>query len=234
MTRTPIRIVLKGIQYAFGDQRVLQQLDLTVEAGTTVALLGPSGCGKSTLLKLLAGLLQPQQGEIHFGDRLIASPRSALPPEQRDIGMVFQDYALWPHMTVAQNVGFPLLMRKVATAERLKKTMIALERVGLANFALRRPADLSGGQQQRVALARAIIAEPGILLFDEPLSNLDRDLRESLCREMSSLLSQLGTTAVYVTHDRNEAELLANRIVHLSHGSVTSIQAVTPFSGELA
>ena len=183
MTRTPIRIALKGIQYAFGDQRVLQQLDLTVEAGTTVALLGPSGCGKSTLLKLLAGLLQPQQGEIHFGDRLIASPRSALPPEQRDIGMVFQDYALWPHMTVAQNVGFPLLMRKVATAERLKKTMIALERVDLANFALRRPADLSGGQQQRVALARAIIAEPGILLFDEPLSNLDRDLRESLCRE---------------------------------------------------
>lgn len=234
MTRTPMTIKLKDIHYAFGAHPVLQQLDLTVESGTTVALLGPSGCGKSTLLKLLAGLLQPQQGEIHFGNRLIASAKSALPPERRDIGMVFQDYALWPHMSVAQNVGFPLLMRRVSTAERLTKTMIALERVGLANFALRRPADLSGGQQQRVALARAIIAEPGILLFDEPLSNLDRDLRESLCREMSTLLRQLGTTAIYVTHDRGEAEMLASRIVHLSQGSVTSVQTVTPFAGDTA
>ena len=157
MTRIPVTIELKGIRYAFGTHTVLQQLDLTVEGGTTVALPGPSGCGKSTLLKLLAGLLQPQQGEIHFDNRPVANAKSALPPEQRDIGMVFQDYALWPHMTVAQNVGFPLLMRRVSTAERLTKTMIALERVGLANFALRRPADLSGGQQQRVALARPIL-----------------------------------------------------------------------------
>ncbi|KGT86017.1 ABC transporter substrate-binding protein [Erwinia typographi] len=232
--RSPTTIEIKGLSYAFGDRTVLHQLDLTVEGGSTVALLGPSGCGKSTLLKLLAGLLQPQQGEIRFGDRAIASPQSSLPPERRDIGMVFQDYALWPHMSVAQNVGFPLLMRRVPTAERLTKTMIALERVGLASFALRRPADLSGGQQQRVALARAIIAEPGILLFDEPLSNLDRDLRESLSREISTLLRQLGTTAVYVTHDREEAEAIANHIVHLSQGSVTAIQAVTPLSGEIA
>lgn len=234
MNRAPLTLDLKGIHYAFGSQTVLHHLDLRVEGGTTVALLGPSGCGKSTLLKLLAGLLQPQQGEIHFGTRLIANSRSALPPEQRDIGMVFQDYALWPHMTVAQNVGFPLLMRRLPTAERLTKTMIALERVGLASLALRRPADLSGGQQQRVALARAIIAEPGILLFDEPLSNLDRDLRESLSREMSGLLRQLNTTAVYVTHDQGEAEVLADRIVHLSQGSVTAIQAVRPLSGEIA
>ncbi|WP_158784995.1 ABC transporter ATP-binding protein [Pantoea sp. BAV 3049] len=234
MTRTPTPIVLKGIRYAFGANTVLNNLDLTVEGGTTVALLGPSGCGKSTLLKLLAGLLQPQSGVIHFADRLIASATSFRPPEQRDIGMVFQDYALWPHMSVAQNVGFPLLMRRVPNAERLTKIMVALERVGLADFALRKPSDLSGGQQQRVALARAIIAEPSILLFDEPLSNLDRDLRESLCREMSILLPQLGITAVYVTHDRNEAEVLADNIVHLSQGSVTSIQAVKPLSGETA
>lgn len=234
MTRAPVPIHLKGIHYAFGNQPVLHHLDLTIESGTTVALLGPSGCGKSTLLKLLAGLLQPQAGEIWFGDTAIASATACQPPEQRDIGMVFQDYALWPHMSVAQNVGFPLLMRRVPAAERLGKTMTALERVGLAQFALRRPADLSGGQQQRVALARAIIAEPRILLFDEPLSNLDRDLRESLCREMASLLRQLGTTAVYVTHDRGEAEMLADRIVHLSHGSVASVQAVTPLSGETA
>lgn len=232
--RTPTPVTLKGIGYAFGAQPVLHHLDLIVEGGTTTALLGPSGCGKSTLLKLLAGLLQPQSGEIHFGERRVASAGFSLAPEQRDIGMVFQDYALWPHMSVAQNVGFPLLMRRVPTAQRLKKIMIALDRVGLADFALRRPSDLSGGQQQRVALARAIIAEPAILLFDEPLSNLDRDLRESLCVEMAALLKQLGTTAVYVTHDRNEAEVLADRIVHLSQGSVTAIQVVGPLSGETA
>lgn len=230
----PTSVTLEDIHYAFGTQTVLNHLDLAIEAGSIVALLGPSGCGKSTILKLLAGLLQPQQGTLKFGERLIASADHSLPPEQRDIGMVFQDYALWPHMSVAQNVAFPLLMRRVAARERDERVMAALQRVGLADFAGRKPADLSGGQQQRVALARAIIAEPKILLFDEPLSNLDRDLRESLCREMASLLRQLGTTAVYVTHDRSEAEMLADRIVWLSAGSVSAIQTVTSFSGELA
>ena len=230
----PTSVILEGIHYAFGTQTVLNHLDLDIEAGSIVALLGPSGCGKSTILKLLAGLLQPQQGTLKFGERLVASADHCLPPEQRDIGMVFQDYALWPHMSVAQNVAFPLLMRRVAARERNERVMAALQRVGLADFAGRKPADLSGGQQQRVALARAIIAEPKILLFDEPLSNLDRDLRESLCREMASLLRQLGTTAVYVTHDRSEAEMLADRIVWLSAGSVSAIQTVTSLSGELA
>ncbi|WP_455814169.1 ABC transporter ATP-binding protein [Pseudomonas graminis] len=234
MTRSPTSVTLEGIRYAFGTQTVLNHLDLDIEAGSIVALLGPSGCGKSTILKLLAGLLQPQQGTLKFGARLVASHDHCLPPEQRDIGMVFQDYALWPHMSVAQNVAFPLLMRRVAARERTERVMAALQRVGLADFAGRKPADLSGGQQQRVALARAIIAEPKILLFDEPLSNLDRDLRESLCREMASLLRQLGTTAVYVTHDRSEAEMLADRIVWLSAGSVSAIQTVTSLSGELA
>ncbi|MBK0033481.1 ABC transporter ATP-binding protein [Erwinia sp. S43] len=234
MTRSPVAVTLKGIGYAFGEHRVLNHIDLDIEPGSIVALLGPSGCGKSTLLKILAGLLEPQQGTLHFGERLIASAAKSTPPEQRDIGMVFQDYALWPHMTVAQNVAFPLLMRRVSAHERQQRVMQALQRVGLGDFAARKPSDLSGGQQQRVALARAIIAEPKILLFDEPLSNLDTDLRESLCLEMATLLRQLGTTAVYVTHDRREAEILADRIVWLAAGSVSAIQTVTSLSGEPA
>ncbi|WP_318389005.1 ABC transporter ATP-binding protein [Enterobacter sp.] len=227
-------IRLQGISYAFGSHTVLDDIDLTIDAGSVVALLGPSGCGKSTLLRLLAGLTQPAKGEIHFGDRLVAKPDWSLPPEARDIGMVFQDYALWPHMTVAQNVAFPLKMRNVPRAERDARVAKALARVGLEAFADRKPSGLSGGQQQRVALARAIVGEPRVLLFDEPLSNLDSELRESLCTEMARLLRQLGTTAVYVTHDRREAEILADRIVHLSAGSIAAVRAVTPSSGEFA
>ncbi len=227
-------IRLQGISYAFGSHTVLDDIDLTIDAGSVVALLGPSGCGKSTLLRLLAGLTQPAKGEIHFGERLVATPDWSLPPEARDIGMVFQDYALWPHMTVAQNVAFPLKMRNVPRAERDTRVAKALARVGLEAFADRKPSGLSGGQQQRVALARAIVGEPRVLLFDEPLSNLDSELRESLCTEMARLLRQLGTTAVYVTHDRREAEILADRIVHLSAGSIAAVRAVTPSSGEFA
>ncbi|PWC13741.1 ABC transporter substrate-binding protein [Brenneria roseae subsp. americana] len=219
----PAAIAVDGLSHAFAGRTVLDSICLNVPKGTILALLGPSGCGKSTLLKLLAGLLQPDAGTIHFGNRLVASRQQFLPPEQRNLGMVFQDYALWPHMTVAQNVGFPLLMRNVPRDARRQQVEITLARVGLSDFADRKPADLSGGQQQRVALARAIIAEPHILLFDEPLSNLDRDLRESLCQEMASLLRHLGTTAVYVTHDRSEANTLAHRVAHLSQGQITDI-----------
>ncbi len=159
--------------------------------------------------------------------------RMGIAPEQRDIGMVFQDYALWPHMSVAQNVAFPLRMRGVSRSERERRVSEALARVGLNGFAERKPSGLSGGQQQRVALARAIVA-PRVLLFDEPLSNLDSELRESLCGEMSRLLRQLGITALYVTHDRREAELLADQIVYLSAGRVAAVRAVTPTSGEVA
>ena len=227
-------ISLQDVSFAFGTQSVLNHIDLHIEPGSIVALLGPSGCGKSTLLRLLAGLAQPAGGEIFFGERRVAMRGWSLPPEARDIGMVFQDYALWPHMTVAQNVAFPLRMRDVARAERERRVALALQRVGLAAFAGRKPSGLSGGQQQRVALARAIVAEPRVLLFDEPLSNLDSELRESLCLEMGQLLRQLGTTAVYVTHDRREAELLADRIVHLSGGSIAAIRSVTSSSGEPA
>ncbi|MEQ4452237.1 ABC transporter ATP-binding protein [Kosakonia sp. YIM B13605] len=227
-------IRLQGVSYAFGAYTVLNHIDLHIQPGSIVALLGPSGCGKSTLLRLLAGLSEPAEGEIWFGDRLVAKAGWTLPPEARDIGMVFQDYALWPHMSVVQNVAFPLKMRNVPRAERELRVSQALERVGLAELAGRKPAGLSGGQQQRVALARAIVAEPSVLLFDEPLSNLDTALRESLCLEMARLLRQLGTTAVYVTHDHREAQLLADRIVHLASGTVESVRTVTSSSGEIA
>ncbi|PIJ51134.1 ABC transporter substrate-binding protein [Erwinia sp. OLTSP20] len=234
MTLSAGGISLHNIDYAFAGNKVLNALSLTIEPGEVVALLGPSGCGKSTLLKLLAGLLQPQCGEIFFGDRLVASAGGMLPPEQRDLGMVFQDYALWPHMTVAQNVDFPLRMRKIPSSQRQQRVQTALSRVGLANMAKRKPSDLSGGQQQRVALARAIVAGPRTLLFDEPLSNLDSTLREELCHEIAVLLRQLGATAVYVTHDRHEAGLLADRIVQLSSGQVTAIQTATLPTGKSA
>ncbi|MEF3101557.1 ABC transporter ATP-binding protein [Raoultella terrigena] len=234
MMRALTGIKLDSVSFAFGANTVLNNIDLHIEAGSIVALLGPSGCGKSTLLRLLAGLTVPASGEIRFGDRLVAKAGWGMAPEQRDIGMVFQDYALWPHMTVAQNIAFPLRMRGVPRGERQTRVNAALERVGLTGFAERKPSGLSGGQQQRVALARAIVAEPRVLLFDEPLSNLDSELRESLCIEMSRLLRQLGITAVYVTHDRREAELLADRIVHLSAGSVAAVRIVTSSSGEPA
>lgn len=226
-------ITLNGVSYAFGANTVLNHIDLHIDAGSVVALLGPSGCGKSTLLRLLAGLTHPAAGAIYFGDRQVAKAGWSLAPEARDIGMVFQDYALWPHMTVAQNVAFPLKMRNIPRRECDARVSQALSRVGLGDFADRKPAGLSGGQQQRVALARAIIAEPRVLLFDEPLSNLDSELRESLCLEMAALLRQLGTTAVYVTHDRREAEILADRIVHLSAGSVAADRLISS-SGEFA
>ncbi|SUA89876.1 ABC transporter ATP-binding protein [Pandoraea pulmonicola] len=216
-----VAVSLRALHRTFGAVRVLDGIDLDVPAGTTTALLGPSGCGKSTLLKLLAGLLAPTAGEIRFDDTLVASDTVCHAPERRSLGMVFQDYALWPHMTVAANVAFPLEMRGgVGRAQRAERVEEALALVGLAGFGARRPQALSGGQQQRVALARAIVAAPRLLLFDEPLSNLDRDLRTRLCADIGALLSRLGTTAVYVTHDRDEAEALADQIVILAHGRV--------------
>ena len=219
-------ITVSGLSFHIAQQPILHAIDLHVPAGTVLALLGSSGCGKSTLLKLLAGLLQPMDGSITFGGVRVADARFSSPPEQRDLGMVFQDYALWPHMTVRENVAFPLKMRGLNVARRKEKTDTALARVGLQMLADRYPSALSGGQQQRVALARAVVAEPRILLFDEPLSNLDRDLRESLSKEMAVLLRQLGTTAVYVTHDREEAKTMADAIATLSSGQLVSVSTV--------
>ena len=225
---SPPAISVHQVSNFFGSNPVLNHVNLSVPEGTILALLGPSGCGKSTLLKMLAGLLHPASGQISFDGVTVASGKISLPPEKRNLGMAFQDYALWPHMTVRQNVAFPLQMRGIRGAIQQEKVMAALERVGLADFVSRRPAELSGGQQQRVALARAIVAEPRILLFDEPLSNLDRDLRESLCEEMATLLRQLGTTAVYVTHDQHEAHALAHRIARMDKGAIASIDQIDP------
>ena len=221
-------LTLRGLRHAFGNQTVLNNVDLTVPAGTITALLGPSGCGKSTLLKAVAGLLHPQSGTIQFDDQFMVSGKSFEPPENRGLGMVFQDYALWPHMTVEGNVSFPLRMRRIARTERVRRVQEALNMVGLNDHAQRRPSQLSGGQQQRVALARAIVAQPRVLLFDEPLSNLDRNLRETLCREIGALLGKLGITAIYVTHDHEEALALAHQIAHMDQGQISRI-TTAPF-----
>ncbi|WP_241075305.1 ABC transporter ATP-binding protein [Achromobacter insuavis] len=221
-------IAVRGLRHAFNGHTVLDGVDLDVPAGTVLALLGPSGCGKSTLLKSLAGLLRPQAGSIAFGDAVVCDARRHEPPEHRSLGMVFQDYALWPHMSVAGNVAFPLEMRGVARRERPTRVREALALVGLGEHAARRPSELSGGQQQRVALARAIVARPRVLLFDEPLSNLDRALRESLCVEIGALLRRLGTTAVYVTHDHEEAHALAHTIARMANGRIADLVMSKP------
>ena len=216
---------VQGLRRVYGDRAVLDGLDLDIAPGEIIALLGPSGCGKTTLLKILAGLEQPSAGEVWMGDTCVATAGHSVPPEQRGLGMVFQDYALWPHLSVQGNVGFPLRMRGVPRQEAAHRVDEVLALVGLQGLGARAPSSLSGGQQQRVALARAIVARPQLVLFDEPLSNLDRDLRESLCAEMGSLLRELGCTAVYVTHDHEEACALADRVAVVMDGRFHQLDA---------
>ncbi|MGB3539488.1 MAG: ABC transporter ATP-binding protein [Mesorhizobium sp.] len=209
----------------YGDTVILKAIDLSLCKGKTLALLGPSGCGKTTLLRLVAGLLQPTRGTINIAGQPVADAKTRFfaPPERRNLGMVFQDYALWPHLTVGGNVSFPLEMRGVAKAERQTRTMRALQRVGLGAYADRRSSDLSGGQQQRVAIARAIVAEPQLILFDEPLSNLDRELRENMVGELAGLISELQLTAIYVTHDHAEALTLADEVAVMRGGEIAQL-----------
>ncbi|MEB2847320.1 ATP-binding cassette domain-containing protein [Rhizobiales bacterium RZME27] len=221
-------VAAERIELAYGATRILKGIDFTLPKGETLALLGPSGCGKTTLLRLVAGLLTPTAGSISIAGTTVADAGRGLytPPEKRGLGMVFQDYALWPHMTVGSNVAFPLEMRGVSRADRERRVRAALSRVGLDGFAERSPADMSGGQQQRVAIARAIVAEPQIVLFDEPLSNLDRELRESMVNEIGNLVSTLGLTALYVTHDQSEAFSLAHKVAVMRGGLIE--QMATP------
>ncbi|MCH8552080.1 MAG: ABC transporter ATP-binding protein [Natronospirillum sp.] len=216
-------LVIRDLHKAFQEVTALNGISLTLRPGRVLALLGPSGCGKTTLLRCIAGLMPPDSGDIVIGGRAMNGPNLALPPEARELGMVFQDYALWPHMTVAENVGFPLSMRKVDRKSRQSRVQWALDTVGLSGFGQRSPDTLSGGQQQRVALARAIVAQPKLLLMDEPLSNLDKGLRESLALDIRRLVNELSLAAVFVTHDQHEAFALADEVAVLQQGELRQV-----------
>ncbi len=213
---------------SFGPARVLDGISLALAPGEFVALLGPSGCGKTTLLRSVAGLLTPDSGSIRLGaDTVVdAGRRLFVPAEKRHLGMVFQDYGLWPHLRVKDNVAFPLAARGRPKSDHAALVQAALQRVALEHLAERFPGELSGGQQQRVAVARAIVDAPRILLFDEPLSNLDASLRDSLGREIATLVRSLRTTALYVTHDQVEALSLADRVAVMRDGRI--VQLDTP------
>ena len=211
---------LRGVTRRFGAVAALDAIDLDVADGEFVAVLGPSGCGKTTLLRLVAGFEAPDAGSIALGGREVASPTHSEPPEARRIGLVFQSYALWPHMTVADNVGYGLKVARVSRDERARRVDEALGVVGLREFAARRPAELSGGQRQRVALARCLVTEPALVLLDEPLANLDVHLRAAMLDEFRSFHRRTGTTMVYVTHDQSEAMQLADRLVVMGHGRI--------------
>lgn len=219
------RLTLDGISRHFGDVRALDEVGLTIESGEFVAILGPSGCGKTTLLRLVAGFERPTAGALLLDEDVQASPTQFRPPEARGIGMVFQSYALWPHMDVAGNVGYPLRVRRVTTGERDTRVAEALDEVGLAGYGTRRPSELSGGQRQRVALARCLVMQPRVVLFDEPLANLDMHLRESMLQAFRAFHERSGATVLYVTHDQAEAMALADRIVVLDHGRTQQVGA---------
>ncbi len=216
---TPIRI--QDLCKRFGETTALDRVTLRIEAGELFFLLGPSGCGKTTLLRALAGFVQPDQGVIYFADK----PVTNLPPRARGSAMVFQAYALWPHMTVAQNVAYGLRVRGVARTETERRVEQALRMVRMDGFGERRPTQLSGGQQQRVALARALVIEPRVLLLDEPLSNLDARLRDELREEIRRLHRETGLTMVYVTHDQKEALALADRLAVMDRGRLVQVGA---------
>jgi len=212
-------IEIRGVDKAFGSTRVLHDVDLEVDDGEFLVLVGPSGCGKSTLLRLIAGLEEVSAGEIIIGGRVV----NDLPPKDRDIAMVFQNYALYPHMTVRENMAFSLKLRREPRTTVAKKVAEAADTLNLASFLDRFPRQLSGGQRQRVAMGRAIVRDPQVFLFDEPLSNLDAKLRVQMRVEIKSLHQRLHATSVYVTHDQIEAMTMADRIVVLQDGRVEQI-----------
>jgi len=214
---------LRGLTKRFGALAVVDNVSLRIDHGQLVCLLGPSGCGKTTTLRLLAGFLEPSDGEIHVGDRLVSSAARTLPPEQRKMSMIFQSYALWPHMTVAENIVYGLRLRKLDRDTIAKKLAVILKATKLEILAQRYPGELSGGQQQRVALARALIVEPETLLLDEPLSNLDANLREEMRFEIRRLHDEYRYTTVYVTHDQSEAMTTADLIAVMNAGKIDQL-----------
>jgi len=222
--RDPV-VELRGISKRFGPEVAVDAVSLAVQPGEFVTLLGPSGCGKTTTLRCIAGLERPDAGEIRIGGELVASaPRGLhLNPEARNIGMVFQSYAVWPHMTVFDNVAYGLRVRRLGRARVAERTRRALDLVGLGPLAGRYATRLSGGQRQRVALARALAYEPRVILFDEPLSNLDAKLREQMRIELVRLQKETGITSIYVTHDQTEALVMSDRVVVMDRGVIQQV-----------
>jgi iron(III) transport system ATP-binding protein len=218
-------IVIDKVTRRFGAMVAVRDLSLTIQDREFVTLLGPSGCGKTTLLRLIAGFMAPDTGSIRVNGTTLSQPGNVVPPEQRGMGMVFQNYAVWPHKTVYQNVAFGLEVRKVPSAEIRARVARVLELVTLAGLEQRYPSQLSGGQQQRVALARSLVVEPSILLLDEPLSNLDAKLRERMRWELKELQRRTGITFVYVTHDQSEAMALSDRIAVMHLGELMQLGA---------
>ncbi len=216
-------VELRGLTKRFGALAVVDHVSLRIDHGQLVCLLGPSGCGKTTTLRLIAGFLEPTEGEISVGDRVVSSRAQTLPPEQRKMSMIFQSYALWPHMTVTENIVYGLRLRKIDRDTIARKLEAILSTTRLESLAQRYPGELSGGQQQRVALARALIVEPETLLLDEPLSNLDANLREEMRFEIRRLHDEYRYTTVYVTHDQSEAMTTADLIAVMNTGRIDQL-----------
>ncbi len=218
-------VTCQGLTKSFDDNLVLKGFDLEIARGEFVSLLGASGCGKTTVLRLVAGLEEPDAGRVTVGERVVVdvSERVFVPPEARRIGMVFQSYAVWPHMTVLENAAYPLRVRGMAAKERDEATRRILDLVGLAGLEARKPSQLSGGQQQRVALARGLVMQPDVLLLDEPLSNLDAKLRVRMRRDIRRIQEQTGFTVLYVTHDQEEALEISDRLVIMEAGEVLAL-----------
>ncbi|MHB1467923.1 MAG: ABC transporter ATP-binding protein [Solirubrobacteraceae bacterium] len=226
LPRDGARVELSAVTKRYGDALALDQVSLSLEPGRFLVLLGPSGSGKSTLIRCLAGIERPTSGSISLDGQIVADARRHVPPEQRDLAMVFQDFALWPHMSAHENVRFALRRRRLSRPESSTRALAMLERVGLARKRERYPHELSGGEQQRVALARALVGGPRLLLFDEPLSSLDASLRERLRVEIGTLVRESGASAVYITHDQSEAFALGDEVGVLEAGRL--VQCDTP------
>ena len=216
---------LVGVWKRFGGVVAVKDMSLEVRDGEFVILLGPSGCGKTTTLRMISGLEEPSQGKIFIGDKLVADPEAGVfvPPKDRDIAMVFQSYALYPHMTVFDNIAFPLKLRKVPKQEIEERVREVAELLGLTELLKRKPRELSGGQRQRVALGRAIVRKPQVFLMDEPLSNLDAKLRVKMRAELKKLQRQLGVTTIYVTHDQVEAMTMGDRVAIINYGELQQV-----------
>ncbi|TMI98844.1 MAG: ABC transporter ATP-binding protein [Alphaproteobacteria bacterium] len=217
------KLLLRGIEKRYGEVAAVAGLDLELREGEFVSLLGPSGCGKTTTLRMIAGFIEPTAGTIEMNGQVLSSPSGALPPEKRQMSMIFQSYAVWPNMTVGENVAFGLELRKLPREDIRRRVGEILEVVHMGHLAARYPAELSGGQQQRVALARAIVIQPQVLLLDEPLSNLDANLREEMRFEIRRLHDEFRITTVYVTHDQAEAMVTSDRIAVMNLGRIEQV-----------